>query len=92
MNNFMDKWFGPLPREYCVYFYALSIVFGIMWVVSLVAIITFVMLHFKKISLTFIINSCMMALAQVNPTELAHIHVLLARVAATAGGAGRPAG
>jgi len=62
MNNFMDKWFGPLPREYCVYFYALSIVFGIMWVVSLVAIITFVMLHFKKISLTFIINSCMMLL------------------------------
>lgn len=56
----MNKWFGPLPREYCVYFYTLSIMFGVLWVVSLVSIVTFVILHFKKISSTFAINSCMM--------------------------------
>ena len=29
MSNFMNTYFGPLGEEYCVYFYALSIFFGI---------------------------------------------------------------
>jgi len=57
MANFMDQYFGPLPREYCVYFYALSIVFGIMFVMSVVSIAYFMITHIKKVNTMFIVNS-----------------------------------
>ena len=56
-NNFMSKYFGPLPREYCIYFYILSIIFGIMFALSVVSIIVFMALHFKKVNAMFIVNS-----------------------------------
>ena len=34
--NFMDAYFGPLGKEYCVYFYALAIIFGITFFFSLI--------------------------------------------------------
>jgi hypothetical protein len=57
LNSFMNKYFGPLPREYCVYFYALSIVFGIMFATSAVSITYFMIMHIKKVNTMFIINS-----------------------------------
>ena len=57
MANFMDQYFGPLSREYCVYFYALSIVFGIMFVMSAVSIAYFMITHIKKVNTMFIVNS-----------------------------------
>ena len=57
MSNFIDKYFGPLPREYCVYFYALSIVFGIMFAMSAVSIAYFMITHIKKVNTMFIVNS-----------------------------------
>lgn len=56
-NSFMDKYFGPLPREYCVYFYALSIVFGIMFAMSVVSIAYFMITHIKKVNTMFVVNS-----------------------------------
>ena len=55
--SFMDKYFGPLPREYCVYFYALSIVFGITFVISLISIAYFMITHIKKVNTMFAVNS-----------------------------------
>jgi len=55
--SFMDQYFGPLPREYCVYFYALSIVFGIMFAMSVVSIVYFMITHIKKVNTMFIVNS-----------------------------------
>ena len=55
----MDKYFGPLPREYCVYFYLLSIIFGTLFVFSAISIAFFMIMHFKKVNITFIINSVM---------------------------------
>jgi len=57
MTSFMDQYFGPLPREYCVYFYALSIVFGIMFAMSAVSIAYFMITHIKKVNTMFIVNS-----------------------------------
>lgn len=57
MNSFMNKFFGPLPREYCVYFYILSIIFGILFVVSLFSIVSFMIMNIKKVNSMFIINS-----------------------------------
>lgn len=53
----MNKFFGPLPREYCVYFYILSIIFGILFVVSLFSIVSFMIMNIKKVNSMFIINS-----------------------------------
>jgi hypothetical protein len=55
--SFMDQYFGPLPREYCVYFYALSILFGVMFVSSLLSIAYFMITHIKKVNTMFIVNS-----------------------------------
>ena len=59
MSAFMDKYFGPLPREYCVYFYALSIIFGLIFVFSVMSIAFFIVMHFKKVNTMFIINSAL---------------------------------
>ena len=56
-NSLMDQYFGPLPREYCVYFYALSIVFGIMFIMSAISIAYFMITHIKKVNTMFIVNS-----------------------------------
>ena len=57
MDSFMNKYFGPLPREYCVYFYFLSIMFGVLFVFSAVSIAYFIVMHFKKVNAMFVSNS-----------------------------------
>jgi len=59
MNNFMDKYFGPLPREYCVYFYALSIFFGFVFIVSLGSFLAVLVFNFKKMNAMVIVNGIM---------------------------------
>jgi len=53
----MDKYFGPLPREYCVYFYFLSIMFGLLFVFSAVSIAYMMIMHFKKVNAMFVSNA-----------------------------------
>jgi hypothetical protein len=53
----MEQYFGPLSRDYCVYFYALSIVFGVMFAMSAISIAYFTITHIKKVNSMFIINS-----------------------------------
>ena len=55
--DFMIKYFGPLPREYCNYFYFLSIIFGMLFMFSTISIVIFLLLHFKKANAMFIIHS-----------------------------------
>ena len=57
MNNLINKYFGPLPREYCVYFYALSIIFGLFFVFSSISIAYLIVMHYKKVNIMFIVNS-----------------------------------
>lgn len=65
----MNNYFGPLPREYCVYFYFLSIIFGVMFVLSAISIASFMIMNFKKVNTMFLLNS---SLVLVN-TFLAYI-------------------
>lgn len=57
MSNFMNDYFGPLPREYCIYFYALAIIFGFLFVISIISIAYFMVMHFNKVNSMFVINS-----------------------------------
>lgn len=56
-DNFMNSYFGPLGKEYCVYFYALSIIFGITFILSAFSIASFVVMHYKKVDTMFVANS-----------------------------------
>jgi hypothetical protein len=56
-NSFMDRYFGPLSRDYCVYFYALSIIFGFMFLSSVISILYFAVTHRSKVNTMFIVNS-----------------------------------
>lgn len=61
-TSFMDKYFGPLPREYCVYFYFMSIFFGVLFVFSAISIAYFMAMHYKKINTMFVSNSLLILL------------------------------
>jgi len=62
MASFMDQYFGPLPREYCIYFYALSIFFGFTFVMTALSIAIFMLTNFKKITVMFVVNSLFLLL------------------------------
>jgi len=63
MSNFMNAYFGPLSKEYCVYFYFLSIICFFMYVITLIGIVVFIIKNYKdstKVNVSFFINSLML--------------------------------
>lgn len=58
----MDAYFGPLGKEYCIYFYILSIIFGVTFVLSAISIGSFMVMHSKKVDMMFIVNAFMVLL------------------------------
>jgi len=62
MASFMEQYFGPLPREYCVYFYILSIFFGFTFVMTAISIAYFMLTNIKKVNMMFIVNSMFLLL------------------------------
>lgn len=59
MATLMDTYFGPIGQEWCVYFYALSVIFGVMFAFSAVSIASFALMNIKKVNLMFIVNSAL---------------------------------
>ncbi len=59
MDNFMSTYFGPLGKEYCVYFYVLAILSGFAFAVSVVSIVWYAITHTSKITPMFILNSAL---------------------------------
>ena len=55
----MNNYFGPLSKKYCIYFYYLSIFFFVMYVISLVSFFVFIVKHYNKVNLAYIINFVM---------------------------------
>lgn len=63
MSNFMDDYFGPLSKDYCAYFYFLSVFFFFIYVLTLIGIIVFIVKNYNnrsKVNLQFLINSVML--------------------------------
>jgi hypothetical protein len=54
-NSIMDKFFGPLSKEYCLYFYALSVIFGVLFVFTGISILYKIITNFKKIDIEIIV-------------------------------------
>lgn len=57
MDNFMNDYFGPLGQEYCMYFYVLSIIAGVSFVLSAVSVVSYSVMHYNKINSMFVVNS-----------------------------------
>lgn len=57
MASFMNTYFGPLGEEYCIYFYALSIFFGITFALSLFSVLYYMIFNFKKLNMMFVANT-----------------------------------
>jgi hypothetical protein len=57
MDGFMNNYFGPLGKEYCTYFYVLSIIFGLTFVFSAISIASVIVMNRKKVDTMFVINS-----------------------------------
>ena len=58
----MNMYFGPLSKKYCVYFYYVSIFFFLMYVITLIGAIAFIIKNYKdfaKINLSYVINLVM---------------------------------
>jgi hypothetical protein len=54
MSDFMTTLFGPLDKKYCIYFYFLSIILYVFFVVSGISLIA---LFFKKFDKTVLFNN-----------------------------------
>jgi hypothetical protein len=55
----MNNYFGPLSKKYCIYFYYLSIFFFIIYVISLISFTVFIVKHYNKVNLAYMVNFVM---------------------------------
>ncbi len=55
-TSFANKYFGPLPKEWCTYFYVLSIIFFFIFAFTLVSILYTMITGFSKINLHIVTN------------------------------------
>lgn len=56
-NSFMDKFFGPLSKEYCLYFYFLSVIVGFIFVFTVISLLYKGIMDFKKVDMVHIVTS-----------------------------------
>ena len=56
MNEFMDSYFGPLGKEWCLYFYVLSIFFFVAYILAIIGVIGGFVMKRKKIDALFVAN------------------------------------
>ena len=62
MKDFMQDYFGPLGQEYCLYFYFLSIIFYILFIMSLIGVAGGIYINYKKLNTMFVLNSSLLIL------------------------------
>ena len=56
MSDFMSNYFGPLSKDYCVYFYLMSIIFFIIMLLGLVGVVSTIILKPKQVNMMFFIR------------------------------------
>ena len=49
MSDFMNMYFGPLDKKYCLYFYIFAVGFGIALVFNIISMIIYLATHYKKL-------------------------------------------
>ena len=65
MDGFMNSYFGPLGRDYCLYFLFMSMFFFVMIILGIIGIIGALVSKGKKIDMLFLVHSIMLLLNAV---------------------------
>ena len=65
MSDFMSNYFGPLGKEYCLYFYLMSIVFFVIMMMGLFGVIVTVVKNPKQVNMMFFVNAAMLLMNSV---------------------------
>ena len=61
----MSNYFGPLSKEYCVYFYFMSIFFFAIMLLGIGGVITAIIHKPKQVNVMFFINAAMLLMNTV---------------------------
>lgn len=61
----MSNYFGPLSKEYCMYFYLMSIFFFVIMMLGLVGVVSTIVLKPKQVNMMFFINSAMLLMNSI---------------------------
>ena len=56
----MNAYFGPLSRDYCLYFYFMTIFFFVMIILGVIGLISAIVYKPKKFDMVFIMHSVML--------------------------------
>ena len=57
MASFMDTYFGPLPREYCMYFYYMAVIFGFLFAFNVAGLAIFAVTSFRRVNSRLMFNA-----------------------------------
>jgi hypothetical protein len=55
MNDLMNYFFGPLPKEYCLYYYFLSVISAIIFTITLISFVVAIVKS-KKVKIGMVIS------------------------------------
>ena len=61
----MSNYFGPLGKEYCLYFYIMSIFFFIIMMLGVFGIIVTIAKNPKQVNVMFFVNAAMLLMNSV---------------------------
>lgn len=61
----MSNYFGPLSKEYCMYFYLMSIFFFVIMMMGLFGVIVTIATKPKEVNVMFFINAAMLLMNSV---------------------------
>lgn len=61
----MSNYFGPLSKDYCIYFYLMSIVFFAIMMLGLLGVIVTIAKNPKQVNIMFFINAVMLLMNSV---------------------------
>jgi len=61
----MNSYFGPLGRDYCLYFLVMSIFFFVMIILGIIGIVGALISKGKKVDMLFLVHSIMLLLNAV---------------------------
>lgn len=57
MSNFVDMYFGPLNKDSCVYFFAMSVIFFVFLVITLFVQFFVIIKSYKVLNFNLIVNA-----------------------------------
>ncbi len=65
--DLMNKLFGPLGKEYCVYFYLLTILFFLSFVISIIFTVLKIVKNPKIVNMKFLFSSSVLIMYTLIP-------------------------